>query len=354
MKFSYTYIWVDADGNVRDKTKVLDKRLPIKELPEWTFDGSSTRQAKGNKSDVVLKPVELFKNPFVVYKKDDPKKQLEGICVLCETYNKDNTTPHKTNYRYSCMKTIEEAKEFDCEFGMEIEYALLNRDNTPFMWMSPDDEEPGEGGQGSYYCSVGGHVAFGRKINDELLSLCVYAGVKVAGTNAEVMASQWEIQIGKCKASEMGDHHTMARWILYRLTEEYNIKASLHCKPRKSTKDVKWNGSGCHTNFSTKQMRADGGLDHIYKGVEKLSKKHKEHMMVYGKTNKDRMCGDLETSKYDEFVEDDHHGVGNRGTSIRIPLGVFNDKKGYLEDRRPGSDIDPYQVVDIMIKTICL
>ena len=28
---------------------------------------------------------------------------------------------------------------------------------------------------------------------------CMYAGIKIAGTNAEVMPAQWEFQVGPCE-----------------------------------------------------------------------------------------------------------------------------------------------------------
>ena len=47
-------------------------------------------------------------------------------------------------------------------------------------------------------------------------------------------------------------------------------------------------------------------------------------------------------------------GVANRGSSIRIPRQCYEDGKGYLEDRRPASNCDPYDVTRCIVETVCL
>ena len=141
----------------------------------------------------------------------------------------------------------------------------------------------------------------------------------------------------------MGDHLTMARFLLFRVCEEWGIKVSFHPKPLKG----EWNGAGCHTNFSTEEMRAEGGIKAIEAAIEKLSHRHMEHIAVYGDDNDMRLTGRHETGHIGQFSS----GVANRGASIRIPRSVGQTKKGYFEDRRPASNIDPYQVTEIMVRT---
>jgi glutamine synthetase len=330
------YVWIDAFNNTRSKNKVVtigkDEKLM---LDDWMFDGSSTGQAQGFNSDIILKPVSIFKNPFIKY--------TDSLLVLCECYNKDDT-PHKNNHRNKCILTTSKCTNSEGLFGLEQEYILFGRNNLPLDWK--EHNEPGCGSQGPYYCSTGGDRCFGRKIVDEHLQKCLEAGVKICGTNAEVMASQWEFQIGPLSSIEVSDHLWMARYILNRITEEHDCYASYHPKPYKGD----WNGSGCHTNFSTKEMRESGGLEKIKEACLKLSKKHKEHMDVYGEHNEERLTGNHETSNVNDFS----WAVSDRGKSIRIPLNVEKARCGYLEDRRPASNMDPYLVTERLLRTIVL
>lgn len=320
------YIWIDGDENVRSKNKVM-KITSFEDIPLWNFDGSSTGQATGKKSDIILKPVRMYKNPFI---------KMQSYLVLCECYNKD-MSPHITNNRHKCLNTE------GCLFGIEQEYTLFDRLNKPYEWLNNDN--PGLNGQGPYYCSVGGDRTFGRHISQEHLEMCLEAGINICGTNAEVMASQWEYQIGVCDALQVSDDLWMSRYILHRVTEHYSCYATFYPKP----KEGNWNGSGGHTNFSTKEMREPGGLNCILEACEKLRINHNDHMLVYGKHNNKRLSGQHETSNMNEFT----YGISDRGCSIRIPINVYNDKCGYLEDRRPASNLDPYLVTSKIIETVC-
>ena len=348
------YVWIDALGKTRSKNKVVTMEVDEKlVLEEWTFDGSSTGQASGTVSDIILKPISIFKNPFIKY--------TDSLLVLCECYDKDGT-PHTTNSRHRCSISFSSTTNSESLFGIEQEYILFGRNNLPLDWK--EHNEPGCGGQNDknnnsrgspyycgsggspYYCGSGGDRCFGRKVVEEHLQMCLEAGVKICGTNAEVMASQWEYQIGPLNAIEVSDHLWIARYILDRVTENHDCYASLHPKPWKGD----WNGSGCHTNFSTKEMREPGGLDKIKEACEKLERKHKEHMEVYGKYNEERLTGNHETSSINKFS----WGVGDRGCSVRIPLIVDKLGCGYLEDRRPASNMDPYLVTERLLSTIVL
>jgi glutamine synthetase len=330
------YVWIDAFNKTRSKNKVILLELDEKIIVEdWTFDGSSTGQASGTNSDIILKPGSIFKNPFIKY--------TDSLLVLCECYNKDGT-PHETNARHKCGLTFTSTSKSDSIFGIEQEYILFGRNNLPLDWK--EHNEPGCGGQGPYYCSAGGDRCFGRKVVEEHLQMCLEAGIKICGTNAEVMASQWEFQIGPLNAIEVSDHLWMARYILDRVTEHHDCYASYHPKPYKGD----WNGSGCHTNFSTKEMREVGGLEKIKEACKKLEKTHIEHINVYGEHNKERLSGNHETSSIEKFS----WAISDRGCSIRIPLLVDKLGYGYLEDRRPASNIDPYLVTEKILSSLLL
>jgi len=332
------YVWIDGKGDLRSKTKVFYSSTPIvsvHQVPEWNFDGSSTYQSQTEKSDLVLKPVTLFNDPF----------RENSLLVLCEVY--DDVSPHSTNTRSLCTKmfTDEKVMPLDMWFGIEQEYVIFDRNGLPHKWKGHN--EPGCGEQGPYYCSVGGDRLFGRQIAEEHMAACIKAGVKICGINSEVMPSQWEFQVGPLGGIEVSDHLWMARYLLGRVAEKYNCHISYHPKPY--IKDVNmWNGSGCHTNVSTLQMREENGIVHILEAIKKLEKTHSEHINHYGEHNEQRLSGKHETSDINKFS----FGELNRSSSIRIPVNVQKDKKGYFEDRRPAANMDPYIVTYLICKSI--
>jgi glutamine synthetase len=130
-----------------------------------------------------------------------------------------------------------------------------------------------------------------------------------------------------------------------RLCEKYEVDVELHCKPIKGD----WNGSGMHCNFSYKYLREVGGKEYFEALMKAFSDNIAEHIAVYGPDNHLRLTGLHETQSIDKFS----YGLSDRGASIRMPVNfIKNGYKGYLEDRRPNSEGDPYQIVSRVLKTI--
>jgi glutamine synthetase len=352
------YIWIDGSKptqTLRSKTKVMEHFRPVFRengeissstvLPEWGFDGSSTGQATGEKSDCVLFPVSIFKDPI--------RKGGNHYLVMCEVLRADKT-PHPSNHRAVLRDMVSKNPSMlECWFGLEQEYTLF-KGSRP-LGFGEDRRFPAA--QGPYYCGVGADEVFGRELIEEHMLACVEAGIKISGINAEVMPGQWEFQIGPLDPIKVGDHLWIARWLLYRLGEKYGIHATLDPKPVPGD----WNGAGCHSNFSTPEMRASNleaiygeittgkkhGMEAIEEWCERAGQHIKEHLAAYGEGIEMRLTGRHETCRYDQYK----WGVSDRTASIRIPLMAKIEGKGYLEDRRPNANACPYRVATVMLKT---
>ncbi len=334
MKLKLEYIWLDGytpEPNLRSKIKIFDwqesqssLQNPLfaapspEDLPHWSFDGSSTMQAEGSSSDCVLNPVRIYQ---------DPTKGGFSYLVFCEVLNPDGT-PHSSNLRSSL------SNDESFWFGFEQEY-VFSRGGRPLGFPAEGDPDP----QGKYYCSVGFPWSAGREISEEHLDACLSCGLHITGTNAEVLLGQWEYQILGKGQQRAADDLWVSRFILMRIAEKYGVEIDLRPKP---LTEGDWNGSGMHVNFSNREMREEGGKS-LFEGIcESFRPTHVEAILDYGSDNHLRLTGKHETQSIEKFS----WGLSDRGASIRIPVSVSSSGwKGYLEDRRPGSNADPYRVV---------
>jgi glutamine synthetase len=352
IQYKVEYVWLDGytpEPNLRSKTKIITKELPnrpwedivlddaieermrwdelkVEELPVWSFDGSSTQQAEGRFSDCLLQPVKLVR--------DQTRKGVRCYIALCEVLNPDGT-PHASNTRAGLQDGT------DNWYGFEQEYTFV-KDGRPVGF--PKDGYPAP--QGQYYCGVGGGLVSERQAVEEHLEECLDAGLNITGINAEVLLGQWEFQVFGKGAKDASDQLWIARYFLHRLSERYGFKVEFHPKPL--TGD--WNGSGLHTNFSTKPMRETGGKT-LFDGIfATFAARHEEHIANYGSSNEQRLTGKHETQSIDKFS----WGVSDRGSSIRVPLATSKEWKGYVEDRRPASNADPYRIVAVIEQSLRL
>lgn len=349
-----SYIWTGGNGELRTKTKVkkisngdktdlftyrknIEELLKLKLVDEWNYDGSSTGQAPGGDSEVILKPMSVFIDPF-----QDNKPNMVNLLVLCETYL-PNGDPHKTNTRSIANKIFEEGKWEDKQpmFGIELEF-FVNDIETGYPLGFDKNGKPLSGEQGPYYCSIGAGKCYGRDFIDECLNKTLEAELNVTGSNMEVCCGQMEIQI--CSTGiKAADECLILKYILERVGEKYGYIINYSAKPLKGD----WNGSGCHINYSTKDMREEGGITIIMDAINKLKEKHDEHIKVYGDDNSERLTGLHETSPITEFT----FGVANRGASIRIPRITEANGCGYFEDRRPAASCDLYLATSKIFET---
>jgi len=328
MPYRAEYIWIDGQkptAKLRSKTKIVPDG---QEPPIWGFDGSSTEQAPGEASDCVLRPVKVV---------PDPIRGGHDVLVMCEVLTVD-MEPHPSNTRAPLAEVAARYAQHEPWFGMEQEYTFF-KDGRPHGWPVRGFPAP----QGGYYCGIGADEIWGRDVVEAHTKACIDAGLAISGTNAEVMIGQWEFQIGPAGPLEVGDQLWLARWLLYRIGEDFDISAHLDPKPVEGD----WNGAGMHTNFSTTEMRSN--YDAVLAACEALGKRADEHIKNYGAGIEKRLTGLHETAPWTEF----NYGVSNRGASVRIPWQVAKEQKGYIEDRRPNANADPYVVARLMTETIC-
>ena len=329
------YVWLDGykpEPNLRSKVKIVEY-VKVKnafidgKFPMWNFDGSSTNQAETGNSDRLLKPVRHYVSQ--TFPLDN-----NTVYVLCEVLNPDGT-PHETNKRSQITEGYE-----DLWFGFEQEYFIREEINGKVLGHGRNLLK----GQGEYYCGVG-HNVVGREFVEEHTDMCLKHGIDITGTNAEVALGQWEYQVfseGKLKG---GDDLWMTRYFLFKTAEKYGYHIDIHPKP---LQHGEWNGSGLHTNFSTDMMRENGGEEYFMALFNAFESRHQDHIKSYGSNNNLRLTGKYETQSIDKFS----WGVSDRGASIRVPKDTAKEWKGYVEDRRPGSNADPYKIIREIVKSL--
>ena len=327
MIYKLEYIWMDGytpEPNLRSKTKVLTSETEpeLESLPIWNFDGSSTEQAEGNYSDCLLKPVKLIRDP----------QRKNGYLVLCEVLNPD-MTPHSSNTRSSIKDNS------NMWVGFEQEYFIY--DGELPLGHTKGNMKP----QGEYYCGIGSDNVSGRNIVEHHLDVCLSAGLNLTGINAEVALGQWEFQVMGKGTLDSCDQLILCRYLLQRVAETYNVKIEYHPKPLQGD----WNGSGLHTNFSNKKMREVGGKEYFESIFNMFDVNHTKHIENYGSDNQMRLTGKYETQSIDKFS----WGISDRGSSIRVPQATVNNGwKGYVEDRRPASNGDPYRIMKVISESV--
>ncbi len=341
------YIWLDGETpaqQVRSKARIVtiddDVSFHPHGFPQWDYDGSSTYQASGHDSDLILQPVRVVR---------DPLRCHGARLVLCEVLRPEGA-PHETNTRARLRSQLANgAAAHEPWVGFEQDYTLFEGERP--LGFPTDSAAPKS--QGPFYCGVGADRIFGRDFVEAHTQACIDAGLMIYGINAEVMPGQWEFQIGyrgidseAPDVLKVSDHLVLARWLLRRVGERFGVEPRLD--PRPVTGD--WNGAGNQTNFSTANMRDKAtGLNAIRDAVKRLATRHDEHIAGYGYGLAEGTNSAHEPWSITEFKS----GVADRGASIRIPRAVELAGGGYLEDRRPGANCDPYTVCTLLIETIC-
>ncbi len=354
MVYFLEYVWVGGLGELRSKIRVMRNDNELSDLTThfkkfvWNYDGSSCGQATTEDSEILLHPVALYRNPLL-------SNDGRGYLVFCESVRLDGTPARGSNYHFAeSIFHDERVKSAEYWFGIEQEYFFVNpRTRLPFDFVPYAEDNHEFLAQGQYYCGVGGNAIYAkqRDIAESHMKICLEMSIPISGINAEVAPNQWEYQVGPCVGMGAADDLWVSRYILKKIAESHHMDVTFHPKPiRPPEFEECWNGSGAHTNVSTRQSRSEGGIQYIRQYMKRLEATHHAHLEVYGEHNELRLTGKHETGRMGLFT----YGVGTRNTSIRIPHMVVKDGKGYFEDRRPASNMDPYLVCGMIAKSITL
>ncbi len=358
------YVWNDGFGELRSKIRVMDipeedgfidhELFLTNKMFIWNYDGSSCNQATTEDSEVILKPVAVYKNPLLKSNEKEMNNYLFYL-LLCESVDKNNNSVTGSNYQSA--KEIfenEHVQNSKIWFGIEQEYFFVEPSTKHVVDFIPyDTTNNNKYIQGPYYCGVGSNNMYyiQRKMALNHMAVCLEMNIPISGINAEVAPNQWEYQVGPCVGIKGAHDLWVSRYILKRIAEMNNYDVTFHPKPLRAPEfEERWNGSGAHINISTEESRNKDGLEVIYKYMDLLKEKHQDHLTVYGKDNEYRLTGNHETGNINTFT----FGVGSRHTSIRIPNITFENKCGYFEDRRPASNVDPYLACGMIAETLII
>lgn len=342
MKTCVEYFWVTAKNDAVSKTKIVDfptKPTVPSDFPAFYADASSVFGVPfadlglydpATNADCKLHPVRMAPFPF--------RSGYPGgsYLVLCEVLNHQDDTPHPTNTRAALRAVMKEVAAQEPWIGIEQEYRL---------WAV----EKGDAGDTLNELTTGQ----GQRFVDEHMLACVQAGIPFVGSNREALTDCWEFQVGGPGVDPLmaADQLWMARWLLYRVAETSGLAVDLDPAPAVGF----WNGLSTHTNFSTKAMRTPkGGYAHIIAACEALKGAVDKHLAVYGEPEFSRRVAEHRPVSVPCRFTEFSYGVADRLASVRIPGHVAVRGHGYIEDRRPCVDADPYEVAKALLETICL
>ncbi|KAL5006788.1 hypothetical protein ScPMuIL_015594 [Solemya velum] len=253
--------------------------------------------------------------------------------------------PAVVNMRRPCLDILATVKDKQPWFGIEQEYFLEDNRGDLVGWLANHRNLKLR----DFYGAVGmtPTAAIEREIAEVHSQACLHAGIKFAGINREDSPGQWEYQIGPTEGIAAADDLVMSRVLLDRVAEMYGYNVNYLPKPVEYCLP----GSGVHINFSTEEMRQEGGIKYIRAAMERVASVDQDKLLEcydvkWGEENKKRLTGQY----YVPDVSNFRMGVADKWASLRIPPLVAERNCGYFEERRPSSNCDIYTAIAAFTK----
>ncbi|RNA22287.1 glutamine synthetase [Brachionus plicatilis] len=214
-----TYIWLDTDCHqvLRTKSRTLDfEPQSIDDVPEW--DCAIAFATSYINTDFYIRPIRMFKDPFF-------SSNCSNKLVLCQNYKHDKTIADE-NKRVKCKETFDKLAKYNNKakptFIVEQIYALY--ENTGFQKIDMHlDKKSAKLPKWFHYCSIGIDHVTGRNVAECHYKACLYAGINIKSVNSEKNLSEWKFEIGPCEAFDLADQLIVARYILHRIAEDFNV-----------------------------------------------------------------------------------------------------------------------------------
>jgi glutamine synthetase len=312
------YIWVSdyESGTICSKTKTLvfaTNEISIKDIRQKTYNGLLTGEIDDDTktSDIILQPIYIC---------NDPIRGNPNILVLCETYYLDGqpTVNNKRNELAKVIETKEIYEKFEPWFSFKQEVSIIDDKQE----LDSDDK---------IYCKVGKSQGKFRSVMNQFYIWCLKVGMNISGFNSGTSLNKWEFNIGPGFGVRTLDNLVLSRYLMKRLTEITDIDIHFDKNAAGEPMTLKM-------YYSTKDMRKEDGDEVVEKTIEKLKRKHKDFIKIFG------------TKQDSKFT----HGIGTNNTSVKYPVIAKNDKRNkYLVDNRIISNADPYIIAKNIFDTIC-
>lgn len=330
------YIWLDNNNEFKSKIRALDN-VDNFENAIWCYYDSH------QKKEVTLKPINKFINPFLKINNSILNNYNSYInnniyLILCvSSENNDRNFANETNTKYILQNTL---------FGIKQQYLILDKTgNLPhsfkYSHIHLKDKHS--------FSGIGNNYGFGREFAQKHLLLCLNAGINISEINDEENGL-WSFTIKPSNLLETSDHLIVARYILFRLCEEYTVIISFSPKELIFPK--------CIVSISNENTRGIDGINYINSSIYNLELYHNiKSDQNYFDTEKIGRYNEIKKYKFKNVIINDAITMSNKNLEIfednsHDAITMPNKNLGIFEDNRHSAFSNPYILLSFLLKEI--